>query len=255
VGGGGHASELLRHLGPQGGLIGWDWDPEMLARARSVLHDRRVSLVRGNFGVLCGALKSPVSGILADLGFALDQMFSADRGLSFDVSGPLDMRLDPDGRETLRDLLEKVDVRGLTDILNRFGGVRRAHHVAGRILERFHQGLLRTTKDLSHLCGARRGRRHPATTVFQALRIAVNREMENLQGLLEGSPRILRRGGRLVVISFHSLEDRQVKSAFRKGAGDGVLRVLTRKPIRPGREEQKSNPRARSARLRAAERV
>ena len=201
---------------------------------------------------------SAVDGVLADLGFCSDQMDAPERGLSFSQPGPLDMRLDPTQGEPASALLRRLNERDLADLIYQYGEERFSRRIARRIVEARRTRPLETTDELADLvrrCVPRpRGKRHaidPATRTFQALRIAVNDELGALERLLKQLPRCLKPGGRAVVISFHSLEDRLVKTAFRDRA---VWEVLTPKPVQASDEEVQANPRARSAKLRAARR-
>jgi 16S rRNA (cytosine1402-N4)-methyltransferase len=261
VGGGGHAERILEASAPTGRLVGIDRDPHALEAARKRLSRfaGRVQLVHGNFADLQALLKElavPVAdGVLFDLGLSGLQLQRPERGFSFQVEGPLDMRMDPTQPQTAADLVNRLSEQELADLLRRYGEEPFARRIARSIVRR---RPLRTTTDLVEAVQAavprsRWPRRtHVATRTFQALRIATNRELEALQAALAQVPEVLRPGGRVVVIAFHSLEDRLVKQAFR---ADPRLRPLLRKPVRPTPEEVFANPRARSARLRAAERV
>ncbi|MCS6977769.1 MAG: 16S rRNA (cytosine(1402)-N(4))-methyltransferase RsmH [Gemmatales bacterium] len=258
VGGGGHALRIAQRIAPNGCLIGIDQDEAMLRLARNTLKDAPapVTLVHGNFAELRHLLDEQkvdrVHGVLADLGFASDQLADPRRGLSFQAEGPLDMRLDPSRGEPASRLVNRLSERELADIFWRYGEERFSRRVARRIVEiRQKQPITTTTQlaDLVRRCVPRsRGGMDPATRVFQALRIAVNDELEALEQFLEQLPRCLKPEGRAVVISFHSLEDRLVKNAFRSGPWE----VLTRKPVTPSEAEISTNPRSRSAKLRAA---
>lgn len=258
VGGGGHALRIAARLAPGGRLIGIDQDPAMLAQAQAVLSEAAVpvTLRYGNFAQLRQVLDElqieRVHGVLADLGFASDQLADPQRGLSFQREGPLDMRLDPTRGEPASRLVNRLSERELADIFWRYGEERFSRRVARRIVEvRRRQPITTTTQlaDLVRRCVPRgRGGIDPATRVFQALRIAVNDELAALEQLLRQLPRCLHEGGRAVIISFHSLEDRLVKQAFRSEWWE----VLTRKPVTPSEAEIAANPRSRSAKLRAA---
>jgi 16S rRNA (cytosine1402-N4)-methyltransferase len=199
-------------------------------------------------------------GILADIGMSSLQLDDAARGFSFQADGPLDMRMDPRGERTAEQVVNHLDERQLADVIYEFGEERRSRRIARAICR---SRPIRSTAHLADVISAAarpmnqaERRIHPATRTFQALRIFVNRELEDLQALLEAAPRILKPGGRVVVISFHSLEDRIVKDAFREGAiKDKHFRVLTKKPVTATELESDRNPRARSAKLRAAERI
>jgi 16S rRNA (cytosine1402-N4)-methyltransferase len=278
VGLGGHADALLRAQ-PGFRLVGLDRDPQALAGAADRLreHGSRVRLVESSFDRLPTVLErlgeDAPSAILADLGCSSLQLDSPERGFSFAADGPLDMRMGAAG-ETAAELLARVGMEELVRILRDFGEERRARAVARAILAQRERSPLRTTGELSRLVrgvvGAGDHRINPATRTFQALRIAVNDELGQLERFLEPAVRALRPGGRIAVIAFHSLEDRIVKHTLRRLAGrctcppdlpecrcepQRVVRVLTVSPIRPGDDELEANPRARSSRLRAAERL
>ncbi|MCS7236302.1 MAG: 16S rRNA (cytosine(1402)-N(4))-methyltransferase RsmH [Armatimonadota bacterium] len=261
VGAGGHAERILEACAPTGRLVGIDRDPQALEAARERLSrfHGRVQLVRGNFADLQALLRElgvrVADGVLFDLGVSSLQLQHPERGFSFQLEGPLDMRMDPAQPQTAADLVNRLSEPELAELLRRYGEEPFARRIARSIVRR---RPLRTTTELVEAVQAavprsRWPRRtHVATRTFQALRIATNRELEALQTALDEVPEVLRPGGRVVVIAFHSLEDRLVKQAFRS---DPRLRPLLRKPVRPTPEELSANPRARSARLRAAERV
>ncbi len=287
VGLGGHSYEIAKRLGAPGHLIGLDKDPAALAIARERLtagpstarsdspsesersarddHEMRdwptVTLLHRSFAeVAKGQRPGTVDGLLADVGVSSLQLDNAARGFSFQADGPLDMRMDPRGERTAEQVVNHLDERQLADVIYEFGEERRSRRIARAICR---SRPIRSTAHLADVISAaarpmnsEQRRIHPATRTFQALRIFVNRELEDLQALLEAAPRILKPGGRVVVISFHSLEDRIVKDAFREGANqDKHYRVLTKKPVTATELESDRNPRARSAKLRAAERV
>jgi 16S rRNA (cytosine1402-N4)-methyltransferase len=263
VGAGGHARLLAERVVPDGRLIGLDRDAAMLDLARPRLAGLPVTLVQSGFDRLRAVLDElglpAVDGVLADLGVCSDQLDAPERGFSFLQAGPLDMRLDPQGGgETAADLVNRLGERDLADLIYEFGEERFSRRIARKIVEVRQRTPLQTTEQLAQLvrgCVPRpRGRRHvidPATRVFQALRIAVNDELAALDRLLAALPGCVKPGGVAVVISFHSLEDRRVKHAFRRPE---VWEVLTRKVIQAGEEEERANPRARSGKLRAARR-
>jgi 16S rRNA (cytosine1402-N4)-methyltransferase len=260
VGAGGHARLIAQRVGPTGRVIGLDQDPEMLERARPWLQGLPVTLVHANFDQLPAALKAvgvaEVDGLLADLGFASDQMDEAQRGLSFQQDGPLDMRLDPTSGETAADLIARLNEFDLAKVFFEYGEERHSRRIAKKIVETRRQTPIRTTGQLADLvrrCVPReRGRSFdPATRVFQALRIAVNDELGALERLLAQLPRVVKPGGRVGIISFHSLEDRRVKHAFQDRQ---TWAMLTKKPVTAGATEVRDNPRARSAKLRVARR-
>jgi 16S rRNA (cytosine1402-N4)-methyltransferase len=264
VGLGGHSYEIARRLGAPGHLIGFDKDPAALERAREILFDagRRdagaTTLIHGSFAEV-GERIAPASldGLLADLGVSSLQLSDPARGFSFQAEGPLDMRMNPMSGETAEQVVNHIDERELADVIYEFGEERRSRRIARAIVR---SRPIRTTKQLVEVVSAaarsmKHERIHPATRTFQALRIFVNRELDDLKALLEAAPRVLKPGGRLVVISFHSLEDRIVKDALREGAKQGWYRLLTKKPVTASDEEIERNPRSRSAKMRAAERV
>ncbi|MCS6880605.1 MAG: 16S rRNA (cytosine(1402)-N(4))-methyltransferase RsmH [Oscillochloridaceae bacterium] len=276
VGGGGHALALLRAAQPGGRLLGIDADPAALAAARARLD--AAGLPPGSFVLHHGRFVdlqsiataygfAPVDAVLLDLGVSSYQLDTPERGFSFSAEGPLDMRMDPTGGPTAADLVNRLDERELADLIYRYGEERASRRIARLIVERRRQAPITTTADLASLvlrAVGRGGREriHPATRTFQALRIAVNRELEQLEAALPQAVELLRPGGRLAVISFHSLEDRIVKQFFRAESGYGGsagerpprLTIITRKPIEAAPSEVAANPRARSARLRVAER-
>jgi 16S rRNA (cytosine1402-N4)-methyltransferase len=283
LGAAGHAGALLSRA-PQATLIGVDRDPAALAESRAVLaaFGERVRVVHGEYGELPAILAaegiSQVDGILLDLGVSSPQLDVAERGFSFTRPGPLDMRMDPTSGATALELLRDTFVDDLADLLFSFGEERHARKIARLIKEALDADRLHTTTDLANLAARaipmieqRKSKIHPATRTFQALRIAVNGELEQLERLLAGFPDLLAPGGRCAIISFHSLEDRLVKNRFRDLAwttslpphlaervGERVLPVctlVTRKAVVAGDAEVARNPRARSARLRVCERT
>ncbi len=261
LGGGGHAEAILERSAPDGRVIGVDRDEAALAAARRRLarFGDRVTFVHDEFGRLRRVLGdlgvSRVDGVVADVGVSSPQLDDPARGFSFRGDGPLDMRMDRSRGETARELIARLDAEALADVIYELGEERRSRAIARSIKEAEARGELRTTGDLAaavHRVMRRRGRIDPATRTFQALRIAVNRELDQLREFVEAVPELLADGAVVAVISFHSLEDRIVKRAFRD---DGRLRPLTKKPLRPREEELARNPRARPAKLRAARRV
>jgi len=275
IGQAGHAVRLLRAIGPEGLLIGLDVDPANLAVARENLSALSVSsdvplrfrLFHANFAELGEVLElagvSRVNALLADLGVASSQLNDPQRGLSFQWPGPLDMRLDPRLTVTAADLVNTLAEARLADLIFELGGERFSRKIARAVCRRRIDRRIETTSELSEIvCSAlradpasRKSRIHPATRTFQALRIAVNGELEDLDRLLELAPGVLAGGGRMAVISFHSLEDRRVKQSFSSGSGGGVYQILSKKPIQPSTEEVQANPRSRSAKLRAVARA
>jgi 16S rRNA (cytosine1402-N4)-methyltransferase len=256
VGGGGHARLIAARVGPTGSVLGLDQDPAMLARAHSALAGLPVELVHANFDQLAEVFAArgigPADGVFADLGFSSDQLAEPARGLSFRADGPLDMRLDPAAGATAADLVNRMSEGALADVFREFGEERHSRRVARRVVERRAEKPFATTADLAAVirgCVPRTGGIDPATRCFQALRIAVNDELGALDRLLAVLPKLVRPGGRAGVISFHSLEDRRVKQAFRAA---GVWEPVTKKPVEAGAVETARNPRARSAKLRVA---
>jgi 16S rRNA (cytosine1402-N4)-methyltransferase len=258
VGLGGHAAAVLRACAPDGRLLGLDRDGETLALARERLAEfgSRARLEQGDFREIPGRLgEERPDGILLDLGISSAQLDDPERGFSFQKDGPLDMRMDRSRGETAADVVNRTRERDLADLLYAYGEEPASRRIARAIAFARERRPIGTTGELAEVVrrAAPRSRRpglHPATRTFQALRIRVNRETEGLREAIEGAAACLAPAGRMVVIAFHSLEDRAAKEAFRSLSGRG-FRVLTRKPVRPGEEEVRENPRARSARLRA----
>ncbi len=265
LGTGGHAEEVLKVLQQgKGKLLAIDRDPAALAVARERLRgfQERVIVVEGNFAEI-DALQAasglpPADGILADLGLSSLQLEDASRGFSFNLPGPIDMRMGPDAQVTAEELVNRTDERHLADLIFKLGEERHSRRIARAIVK---ARPFRTTTELAQVVTraipSRAGLHqiHPATRTFMALRLAVNRELENLEGFLSKALEVLAPEGRAVVLSFHSLEDRLVKRAFQSWQHLGRARVLTRKVIRPTEIELRTNPRARSAKLRAAEKT
>jgi 16S rRNA (cytosine1402-N4)-methyltransferase len=283
VGTGGHARALAERLGADGTLIALDRDTAMLERAAQHLSDlpltqhfihadyRDLPLILDEMGI------AQVDAILIDMGVCSEQLDDPERGLSFRYDAPLDMRLDRSQPETAARLLQRVTVGELARILRDYGGERWANPIARAIVRRREAGRMNTTGDLVAAVLEAIPRKyqdkriHPATRTFQAIRIAVNRELDRLQPSLEAICGCLRVGGRIVVLAYHSLEDRAVKDAFRNLSArqpalvahapssakpkQPLLEILTPKPLEPDEEEICQNPRARSAKLRAAQRV
>ncbi len=268
VGEGGHAAAILNQSAPDGRVWGLDQDPTILkaAAARLAPYASRFRLFHRSYAQLGEILKEEgapaVAGILLDLGLSLQQLRRSGRGFSFQGDEPLDMRFNPQGPgKTAADILNTATPKALEKIFKEYGEEPRARRFARLVVEARRRHPFRSTQQLATLVqqaqgpGRRRGERHPATRVFQALRIAVNRELEELAAFLEEAPAWLAPGGRLVVISYHSLEDRLVKQRLVAWERAGLMRRLTRKPLAPSREEVRENPRARSAKLRVAEKV
>jgi len=279
VGLGGHSYEIAKRLGAPGHLIGLDKDPAALeiagARLRTAGFRREavpeaesrkpdwpvITLLHRSFAELASDQRpATIDGLLADLGVSSLQFDTPARGFSFQADGPLDMRMNPHSDRTAEQVVNHLDERELADVIYEFGEERRSRRIARAICR---SRPIRTTAQLADVISAAarpmnqaERKIHPATRTFQALRIFVNRELDDLKALLEAAPRILKPGGRVVVISFHSLEDRIVKDAFRDGAmKDKYYRILTKKPVTASEEEIDRNPRSRSAKLRAAERL
>jgi 16S rRNA (cytosine1402-N4)-methyltransferase len=260
VGAGGHAAEMLRRSAPDGRLLGCDRDAEALDVAAETLapFGPRARLVQADCRELPDLLDDAPNGMLLDLGVSSMQLDRPERGFGLKTDGPLDMRMDQRGGMTAADVVNRLPERELADIIYRYGEERASRRIARRIVEARRRAPLRTTVELAEIVrsAARRPRGwkiDPATLTFQALRIHVNRELEGLGEAFAILARRLAPGGRLAVIAFHSLEDREVKHAFRSLSATG-FRLLTRKPVRPGEDEVRRNPRARSARLRVLER-
>lgn len=261
---GGHAQRLLDESGPDGRVIGFDCDAEAIALARRRLapYGERLRIVHANYGDLVAGLAGEgvmaVHGLVLDLGVSSLQLDRAGRGFSFQVDAPLDMRMDLRLRETAAQLIARLSAEELADIFYNFGEERQSRRIAAHLVEARKKEPVATTHQLAEIVAAAIPRRfhppriHVATRVFQALRIAVNRELHNLVKVLAEAPSVLVPGARMCVLTFHSLEDRIVKQAF---AGSRDYKVVTRKPIEPARQEVLANPRARSAKLRVAERV
>jgi 16S rRNA (cytosine1402-N4)-methyltransferase len=262
VGAGGHSFGLLERSSPDGRLVGLDADPGALsiAAARLAPFAGRFELLHTNYRELGTLGLEPVDAVLLDLGLSSMQLESSGRGFSFRFDEPLDMRFDPHpDAPTAAELLNSLTEAELEHILRDWGEEPRARRVARSIVHRRAREPFRRTGDLvaavTSALGPPRGRIHPATRTFQALRIAVNDELGGLEAGLDAAVQLLRPGGRIAAISFHSLEDRIVKWRFRGLAEPGVLYILTRKPVVPSAEEIKVNPRARSAKLRVAEKA
>ena len=261
LGAGGHTRALADRVGPTGRVIALDRDADALAAAETNLAGLPVAIAQANFCDLAEVLAEigirRVDGIVLDLGLSSDQLADTERGFSFDSPGPLDLRFDVTAGEPAWRLVEHLDADELADILFRYGQERFSRRIARRIVEARKAEPLRTAQQLATLVrraigSAAEPRLDPATRTFQALRIAVNAELESLRLALARLPDLLAADGRLAIISFHSLEDRLVKEAFRD---DPRLTPLTKKPIRPTDEEVARNPRSRSAKLRVASRV
>ncbi len=261
VNGGSHAAAILEKIGPHGKLLGVDWDPDMLRQSRERFRGKRnVILAEGNYNDLSQILqnkKLPLAdGLLLDLGFSSNQL-TAGRGFSFAAEDEeLRMTYSPERTPAYR-LLRELSEPELADVIWRLGGERFSRRIAKSIKSAGRP--IRTVRELKQAIlravprGYERGRIDPATRTFQALRIYANDELSNLSAVLKALPQIVRPSGRIVILSFHSLEDGEVKRKFKEMEKEGQIRILTKKPIVPTREEEKNNPRSRSARLRAAE--
>ncbi len=277
VGAGGHAWGILNAASPEGRLLGLDVDPQALSLASQRLAEfgDRAILVQASYTTLLEQIHhldwNTVEGIVIDLGVSSMQLDTAERGFSFQSQGPLDMRFDPTQPLQAEDLVNQWSERDLADILWRYGEEQQSRRIARAIVQ---ARPLHTTRELAELIaqsiGGRRGHIHPATRTFQALRIAVNQELQALETFLPKAVEALAPGGRLAVISFHSLEDRIVKQYFRRESRDCIcppeqpvctcghiasLKEVNRRPIQPDEEEMQSNPRARSAKLRVIEKA
>ncbi|MGH7198840.1 MAG: 16S rRNA (cytosine(1402)-N(4))-methyltransferase RsmH [Candidatus Omnitrophota bacterium] len=260
IGAGGHTEEILKKLGEKGRVLGIDRDPEILNVVREKME---VPLYHGSFEDLdqaCDLLGTrQVDGILLDLGISSLQVDRPERGFSFMKEASLDMRMDPSDRTTAEEIIRKSSERELERILRDYGEEPFARKIAAAIVERRRRRPIDTTTELAEVISKAipvwPHRLHPATRTFQALRIAVNRELDRLKIFLERAPAVLASGGRLVILSYHSLEDRIVKQSFVRWEMEGVLRRITKKPIRPSEAEILENPRARSAKMRVAEKM
>ncbi len=262
VGLGGHSEEILKFIGSEGRLVGIDKDDEALKIAGNRLRDKRVILKRGSFSdmenLLASEKISEVDGILFDLGLSMLQLRDLERGFSFASDKRLDMRMDETQKVSAWDIVNRYPEREIDRILWEFGEERLSRKIARAITRWRDKQPIDTCSELSKIVEdvyGGRGRTHPATKTFQALRIAVNRELEQLRAGLEAALRLLKKGGRLCVITYHSLEDRIVKHTLVDSSKKGLLRIVTKKPRTPSIEETRVNPSSRSAKLRAAERT
>ncbi|MBI2682766.1 MAG: 16S rRNA (cytosine(1402)-N(4))-methyltransferase RsmH [Acidobacteriales bacterium] len=271
LGAGGHSLAIARRLGRQGHLIAFDKDPDALGLARRALETPpadltedwpRITLIHASFAEVAQRVAhGSADGLIADLGISSMQLADAGRGFSFQAEGPLDMRMDTRSERSADQVVNHMRESDLADVIYEFGEERRSRRIARAIVR---ARPIRSTKHLAQVVSAsaptmKSGRLHPATLTFQAIRIFVNHELDDVRAMIAGktagAPLVLKSGGRLVIISFHSLEDRIVKDAMRDGARDGTWRLLTKKPVTATEEEIERNPRARSAKLRAAEKV
>ena len=267
IGQGGHSFLFGQTLGRRGVLIGLDVDKNSIETARAKLEGLacKVILICANFSQISEQLGNQgiekVDFILADLGVCSAHLADVEMGLSFQSNMPLDMRIDKRLKRTAADIVNKADAKSLADLIYKFGQDRASRRISRFIVEQRRRQPITTTGQLAAIvCRAlkqpgrkRKSRIHPATRTFQALRIAVNNELENLEKLLGSASQLLNQNGRIAIISFHSLEDRLVKSNFKQNEKDGIYKVMTKKPIVPSREEIAANRRARSAKLRIAQ--
>ena len=267
IGHGGHSFLFGKILDKRGVIIGFDLDPDTLQRAETRLEELscRIILVHSNFSkiseCLCEQGIEKVDFILADLGLCSAQVADGKFGLSFSTNMPLDMRIDKRLRSTAADIVNRENEKDLADLIFKFGQDRASRRIARFIVHERRKKPIATTGQLAEIvCKAlgrtgrkRKSRIHPATRTFQALRIAVNNELDNLEMFLSSAPALLKEYGKIAVISYHSLEDRLVKNDFKQNAEAGFYRIITKKPITPSRGEIVENRRARSAKLRIAE--
>ncbi len=267
IGQGGHSYLFGKTLGPGAVIVGLDMDKKSIHRAQSRLQDLacRVILIHSNFSKIADCLRNEgidaADFILADLGVCSAQLSDVEMGLSFQSNMPLDMRFDKRLKTTAADIVNKADEKSLADLIYRFGQDRASRRIARFIVRHRCSEQITTTFQLAQIvCRAlaqparkRRPRIHPATRTFQALRIAVNNELENLEMLLASAPQLLKKNGYIAVVSYHSLEDRIVKNNFKQNEKESVYDVITKKPIVPAPEEIAENRRARSAKLRVAQ--
>ena len=263
----GHSSEIAKRLGGKGKLIGFDRDPEAMEAAKARLEEVRaelgdempeVVLVAKAFSEAANEIEpGSLDGLLADFGVSSLQLDEAHRGFSFRTDGPLDMRMDTRTGETAEQVVNQADENDLANLIYEFGEERRSRRIARAIVR---ARPITTTAELARIVSAaappmKGDKIHPATRTFQALRIRVNNELGEIQSLLKSAGSLLKPGGRLVLISFHSLEDRLVKDAFREAGRAKVFKILTKKPIMADEQEQMRNPRSRSAKMRAAQKI
>jgi len=267
VGLGGHSAEIAMRLGATGRLICFDRDPQAMELAKARMDELMDELGSAMpevifepraFSELVGAIEpGSLDGLLADFGVSSLQLDEAQRGFSFRSDGPLDMRMDTRSGVTAGQVVNQEDENELADLIYEFGEERRSRRIARAIVR---ARPIRTTAELAGIVSAaapsmKGDKIHPATRTFQALRIRVNDELGEIRTLLESAPSLLKPGGRLVTISFHSLEDRLVKDALREAGRAGIYEVLTKKPVVAEEQEQMRNPRSRSAKMRAAEKL
>lgn len=270
ISGGGHAMEILKRNGPKGKVLGIDWDKEIIENLKSKVKNsefkKRLILVNGNFKNLkeivkknCATWMGKTSGIIFDLGFSSWHIEKSERGFSFKKDEILDMRYSQNTTLKAVDILNKWPEKEIERILREYGEEKFSRKIAKAIIEKRKKKPIIKTKELveviEKIISKKKGEIHPATRTFQALRIAVNEELENIKKALPQAIEVLKSGGKLVVISFHSLEDRIVKNFFNEKEKMELVKILTKKPLRPTFLEIKENPRARSAKLRAIEKI
>lgn len=266
MGQGGHSLLFGRDLGPEGTIIGLDIDENAIRGAQLKLKDLacKVILIHSNFALVAQQVHrqgiQQVDFIFADLGVCSAQLVDERLGLSFQKNMPLDMRFDKSIKTTAADIINNIDEKSLAELIFRFGEDRASRRIARFIVEFRQRQPITTTGQLAMIVSralgkSEKGRIHPATRTFQALRIAVNNELDNLQKLLDSAPQLLKKDGKVAIISFHSLEDRIVKNNFKQNAGKNIYKLITKKPVEAGREEISINRRARSAKLRIAQKI
>lgn len=247
-GNGGHSAEIAKKLAPSGKLLTIDWDKTTEAEVYGNYSDLSEILKERNLG--------KADGLLLDLGMSSEQLEKSGRGFSLQKDEPLDMRYDKNKGITAAEVVNTFSEEALAEIFKKYGGERYTRQIAKKIIERRKKGRIIKTAELSKIAEetyGRRGKIHPATRIFQALRIYVNHELENLEKILNKLPLVLKSKGRVAIISFHSLEDRIVKTKFKEMSDKNILKILTKKPITPDAVEIKNNPRSRSAKLRVAQ--
>ncbi|MDD5247016.1 MAG: 16S rRNA (cytosine(1402)-N(4))-methyltransferase RsmH [Candidatus Omnitrophica bacterium] len=267
VGTGGHSLEIIKRISPGGKLIAIDRDNESLAIAKERLrkYSDACEFIYANFvdmdKVLAGSQAGKIDGVLFDLGISSVQLDNPERGFSFQNEGPLDMRVDREGYISAYDLINNLNEDEISGLLRDFGQERWHNRIARSLVRERQKHPISTTSELCDVVVRalppryRHYRIHPATRTFQAVRIAVNRELENLQKAMDNTVSTLKKNGRICVISFHSLEDRVVKFSFRNFAASGLIKIITPKPLTPDLAERADNPSSRSAKLRVAERI
>jgi len=262
LGGGGHTTAIAEHIGNFGTMMCIDWDGGAISKFSKPegRNAPKFFIKNANYKDIPDLLKeehlSKANGMILDLGFSSDQIESPERGFSFQHDGPLDMRYSGE-YESAEDIVNQYREHELETLFRQFGGERYAGRIARVICEERKKKKIITTKELENIIFhavptfARKGKIHPATRVFQALRIAVNHELENIASIIREIPECITPGGRVAIITFHSLEDKVVKEGFKNLVSQGVAELITKKPIAPSREEEKTNPRSRSAKLRS----